>query len=331
MSPDNKGGVSKDTNKKLISETEARREAEQVLAFEIGNIPHLGDAKETETEYVFPIVTTLPRVIFDEDRESPVDVKFMSSEKVGEIRIDGNSGDLKDRSHIYEIERKIRSQEQEIKKTVEKALVRSSAGRFSKLPFPEHRYTPITDLLSHLILQGPVRPEDLDAMNAADKQKYHDYVEMLEQVNLVRTRGDEIVADNIFIEIQAQKDTHTEMLDGALAHFFRQGADHIETIREILGPYLILSGYYYQRALEVEDGHPSITEAEFREQISQNYAGNNRAQKQFKLPRYMIQLEEVEILKCDEDRDGAWKGRSEVKEDLLRQDDLLSPISDVMA
>jgi len=320
-----------DGEPKVISEREARRNAEEVLAFEIGNLPHLGDSKETEEVYVFPLVTTMPRVIFDEDRERPVDVKFMSEEKVGEIRIDSTTGEVADRSHVYEIERRIRRQQREIEDAVEKALVRSSAGRFSKLPFPEHRYTPISDILSHLILEGPIEEDTLKDMNGADQEKYQEYAEMLEEVSLVRKRGDEIIADDIFIEIQAEQDTRPEMLNAALAHFFEKGAENIKTIREILGPYLVLAGYYYQEAILVEDGTPSITENEFREQIEKSYSGNNRAQKKFKLSRYMIQLEEVDLLESDTDQERAWTGNDDVKQNLLRQGDMLSPISDVMA
>jgi len=168
-------------------------------------------------------------------------------------------------------------------------------------------------------------------MNAADEQKYQDYIDMLEDVNLVRSRGDEVVADDIFIEIQASRDTHPEMLNAALAHFFEVGADQIETIRGILGPYLAIAGYYYQKALEVSSGFPAISEDEFDERIGQRYAGNDRVQKKFKLPRYLIQLEEVGLLESDPDRDGSWKGKPSVKENLLREDQLLAPIADTMA
>lgn len=316
----------------LIGETEARRKAEEVLAFKIGNLPHLGEPEEEDEEFVFPLVTNMPRVIFDEDRRHPIDVKFMSSDKVGEIRIDKTTGEIVDRSHVYQIERKIRAQRMEIEEAVEKALVRSSATRFSRLPFPEHRYTPILDILSHLILEGPISSEELQEMNASNEQKYRDYVEMLDEVDLVRERDDgQIEADNIFIELQAQEDTHPEMLNAALAHFFEKGAEHIETIRSILGPYLVLAGYYYQRALEV-DGYPKIPEQEFVEEIEKNYSGEDRVQKKFKISRYLIQLEEVELLESNNQAGSpTWSGRESVKQNLLREDQLLDPIAEVMA
>lgn len=328
MTPDQKDNS---VSEKLISKSEAKKQAQETLAFEIGNLPHLGEPEETEAEYVFPLLTTMPRVIFDENRERPVDVKFMSEDEVGEIRIDGESGEVSHRSNVYKIERNIRRQQNKIEIAVEKALVRSSATKFSRLPFPEHRYTPITDLLSHLILEGPIDPDELDEMNAADEQKYEDYIDMLVDVNLVRRRGETVVADDIFIEMQANKDTHPEMLNVALAHFFEAGADQINTIREILGPYLAIAGYYYQKALEVSSGFPSIVDEEFDERLEKRYAGNDRVQKKFKLSRYLIQLEEVGLLESDPQRDGSWRGNESVKQNLLREDQLLAPIADTMA
>lgn len=322
------------SEKPIIGETEARRKAEEILAFEIGNLPHLGEPNFEDNEIVFPLVTNIPRVIFDEDRKNPVDVKFMSSANVGEIRIDKTTGEMVDRSNIHQIQRKIRIQKNRIEEAVEKALVKSSATKFSKLPFPEHRYTPILDILSHLILEGPIRVSELKDMNAAHEEKYKEYIQMLDDVDLVREREapEQIEADDIFIEIQAQNDGHPQMLNAALAHFFEKGAEHIDTIRSILGPYLVLSGYYYQRALVV-DGNPNIQGSEFREAVSKHYAGEDRIQKQFKLSRYLIQLEQVELL---ESGDGggskpSWTANEEVQHNLLREDQMLDPIAEVMA
>lgn len=316
----------------ISRKTAARRKAEEILAFKIGNLPHLGDPEESDSEFVFPLVTNMPRVIFDEERRQPIDVKFMSTDKVGEIRIDKTTNEVVDRSHVYQIERNIRAQQMEIEEAVEKALVRSSATKFSRLPFPEHRYTPLLDILSHLILEGPITGAQLDEMNASNEQKYRDYIDTLVDVGLVRVREDEVIeADDIFIEFQAREDTHPEMLNAALAHFFEEGAEHIETIRSILGPYLVLSGYYYQRALEV-DGFPNIPEEEFVQEIERSYSGEDRVQKKFKLSRYLIQLEEVGLLvSSDQGTRPTWSGKESVKQDLLREDQLLDPIAEVMA
>lgn len=315
---------------RLINEREAREKAEETLAFEIGNLPRLGEMETTDSEYIFPLEIRLPRVIFDADREEPVEVKFMSSESLGEIRVDAMTGEV-ERPHIPRIESNIRQQRKQVENAVQKALVRSSAEQFSKLPFPEHRYTPILDILSHLIIEGPIHEEELDEMKSIDEQKYRDYIEMLEDTSLVRWEDGQVEADNVLIELQTEESEPPKLLNSAMAHFFEEGADNIETIRSILGPHLIISGHYYRRSLEL-DNMPRMREQEFDDVMRWNYTGNDRVQKRFKLSRYLIQLENVEILES-ENGSGArtWYGTTDVKKNLLREDDLLSPISEVIA
>lgn len=315
---------------RFIGKREARRKAEEVVAFDIGNLPRLGDVEETDSEYVFPLEIRLPRVIFNEDRKRPVDVKFMSSESIGNIRVDAVTGEV-DRPHLNQIESNIRRERKIVEDAVQKALVRSSAAKFSKLPFPEHRYTPILDILSHLILEGPITNEEFDQFNAVSEQKYRDYVAMLEDVDLVRTKEDRIEADNVLIELRANETKPPKLLNGALAHFFEAGANNITTIREILGPHLILSAFYYQNAI-ISEGEPQMSEDEFEEILERHYYGHDLTEKRFKLSRYLIQLEDVGLLVSSADVDRpTWSGESTVTKNLLRQDDLLDPIAEIIA
>lgn len=322
--------MSTDGGEPIIGEREARRKAEETLAFEIGNLPRLGDVETTNSEYVFPLEIRLPKVIFDEERQRPVDVKYMSSETIGHIRVDAVTGEV-ERPHLNQIESNIRRERQVVEDAVQKALVRSSAAKFSKLPFPEHRYTPILDILSHIILEGPITEEQFEEFNAVGEQKYRDYVEMLEDVDLVRSRENQIEADNVLIGLQANETAPPKLLNGALAHFFEAGADNIDTIREILGPHLILSSFYYQTSL-VEGGDPEISEEAFEEVLERHYHGNDLVEKQFKLSRYLIQLEDVGLLESSTDIERpTWSGKPMVRENLLREDEMLSPIAEIIA
>ncbi len=319
-----------DGGERLLDEREARQKAEEVVAFDIGNLPRLGDVHETGTEYVYPLEIRLPRVIFDEERKRPVDVKFMSSETIGNIRVDAVTGEV-ERPHLNQIEANIRRERKTVEEAVQKALVRSSAAKFSQLPFPEHRYTPILDILSHLILEGPITNEELDQFNSLSEEKYLEYVEILDSVDLVRTTEHQIEADNVLIELQANESRPPKLLNGALAHFFEAGAENISTIQEILGPHLVLSAFYYQRSL-MGEGLPRMAPEEFEEVLEQHYYGNDLVEKRFKLSRYLIQLEEVGLLESAVDVDRPkWTGKQEVRRNLLRQDEMLDSIAEVIA
>lgn len=313
-----------------IDEEQAKIKAQKELAHEIGNLPYIKGVEHDGDEYVFPLHIRLPRVIFDEDRNSPVDVKFMSSKRIGEIRIHAESGELS-RTRIHELKTNIRRQKRIIEEAVQKALIRSSARKFSKLPFPELRYTPILDVLSHLLLEGAISEEEIEQLSHQYKQNYRDYIDSLVEVGLARMKEDHLEADNILIELRAREPNPPKQLNAAMAHFFEEGADDIETVHQILGPYLTLAGYYYMRVLE-SGQMPEITEEEFRQQMDKTYFGSDRELKKFKLAHYLIQLEEVGLLESEEDTGPRkWKGRDEVWEDILREQDLLEPVSEIIA
>lgn len=313
-----------------IDEERAKVKAQQELAHEIGNLPYIEDVEVEDDEYVFPLHIRLPRVIFDENRKRPVEVKFMSSKRIGEIRIDPESGDLT-RTRIHDIKTNIRKQKRVIEEAVQKALIRSSARKFSKLPFPELRYTPILDVLSRLLLEGAVSEEQLEQMSAQYEKSYRDYIESLIDVGLARMQDDHLEADDILIEIRAREPAPPAQLNAAMAHFFEEGVNDLETIHQILGPYLALAGYYYTQVLESGE-MPRLTEDEFEDQMDKVYRGSDRELKKFKLAHYLIQLEQVGILESEMDTGPrTWRGTEEVWDQVLQEQELLEPVSEVIA
>lgn len=314
---------------KIITEKTAETEAEKVLRFEIGSLPHLGEAEYEDAEYVFPINIKLPRVIFDESRETPLDVRFLSSESIGEIRIDAESGELNERTDVWQINKKIRKKKREVDEAVQMALIKAEAESFSLLPFPEHRYTPIQDLLAEVILRGQIPYNRFDEVGTGARNKYEEYVDILTEVGLLRREDDRITAADSLIEMEAQTDYPFDALNAALAHFFKQGAEHHEMITSILGPYLVIAGYYYRRSIEVDD-LPRVSSREFREQIRKRYSGRDGREKSFKVSRYLLQLEEIGILEsASTGGNRAWKGEGEILAKVLEQRDELSAIAEI--
>jgi len=106
----------------------------------------------------------------------------------------------------------------------------------------------------------------------------------------------QVEADDYLIEIEARDASPPEKLNAAIAHFFEEGTNDIDTIRQILGPYLTLAGFYHMQVLESGE-MPRVTEDEFREQADKTYTGSDRELKKFKLAHYLIQLEDVGLLR----------------------------------
>jgi len=339
--------MSEDTETVELSEKEARKEARKTLAFEIGNLPRLSEPTRRETDYVFRLLLRLPRIIFDQQESKPLNVDFMSPTQVGTICVDGETGEVK-RTHLDRIKSRIKLLEEDIDEAVQKALVLSSANRFSRLPFPTHRYTPVLDILSHLLVEGSIDPEEIEELDRTaeesdeeDSSNYRDYIDQLEKVDLVYTTDGRVKKGNVLIEIQAQTENEENeddnsglpgQLNAALAHFLERGVDDMQIIRQILGPYLVLSGYYYRRALEIGSSEPpAISEEEFKRELERHYDGEG-TEKKFKLSRYLVQLEEVGILQSARTSEGVtWEGYRSIQDSMGDQQDLLNAIPGALA
>lgn len=321
--------MSTESDKATISKEKAETEAEKILRFKIGSLPHLGSPEYEDGDYVFNVSIRLPRVIFDEERENPIDLRYLSSEEVGEIRINAESGELSERTDVWTINTKIKEKQREVDIAVQKALLKAEAEKFSLLPFPEHRYTPIQDLLAEVILQGQIPKERFDEIGSGAWEKYEEYVAALDEADLLRQTEDRITGADHLIEIEARTDYPSDALDAALAQFFREGADNYDLISQILGPYLTIAGHYYRRSLEVDE-LPRVSTRDFREQIHQRYSGRDGREKTFKLSRYLLQLEAIGLLSSESARDGrGWVGKSEILVEILQQEEALEPIAEI--
>lgn len=334
-----------------IPESEAKKEAEITLRKNIGNIPHLGipEYNENEEEYVFPILVSLPRILFEEGEieVEAVDVRFMSEMEVGEIRVDGRDGSINGRTKARTVNEKISEREYEIEIAVQKALIKASAKRFSRLPYPTHRYTPIIDILAEVILEGEVDASQFVAFGADEREKYDEHLQTLVEVDLVTRDGNEIHPSNDLIEIQSsdsmdsdetelpddsnQRKLPSHVLNEAMAILLERRIDDIEMLHEILGPHLKIAGYYYRRALEI-NGLPKLTKNDVKNHFSGRYHGERGRLKVFKLSRYLLQLEEVGLVKSQVHLgQRVWIGDSTIKSAVEDQEEQLAPALEIIA
>lgn len=333
--------MSTDTDADGIGEHEARQKAEIERREKLGNIPRLGEGSVEEDEYVYPIITRYPQVVLDEEGEEVIDVRYLSERNVGEIRVN-NEGEIDHRPDVWDVRRKIEAQKQHMEDAVQKALVSSTAQRFSQIPFAEMQYTPLLDILSKLIVEGRILQVDLDQLNIKDQERYRKYAEKLEEVGLVQLDEDELRPGDILIgittrdsfeeetEARVERQSDPEMLNAALAHFFEAGADDIDSIREILGPHLHLSGHYYSRAIQIPE-MPKIRESELRDALRSEYTPQKAEERIFKMPRYLIQLEEIGMLESTRAAgERVWVGKEEIRAEML-QKEYIDEVDEILA
>lgn len=302
-----------------VPEEKARESAEETLRLEIGNLPHLGDPEIEEGEYIFPLLISLPRVIFDKEGEEPVGVRFLEETEIGEIRVNAATGEVTDRTDLHEIEAEIEEKEKEIEREVQRALIKSSAEEFSQLPYSTHRYTPVRNILSELILSAELPKSKLETMGVYEK--YLDHINLLLDCNLIREENGSYVAGNILTQILSEGDKQpSEALKEAMKYLFEKNADNLEMMHEILGPHLEVAGYYYRRAIQSEE-LPSVSKSEIRRMLESREHGKKAKRKGFQASRYLLQLEEVGLLESEaEHGNRVWTGDKEIRKGILEQD-----------
>jgi len=304
-----------------VPEEKAQKAAERTLRLNIGNLPHLGDAERTDGEYSFPVLVSIPQVIFDETPEGlePVDVKFMSNSEVGEITVDAGTGEVSEYTSPGDIESAIEQEKRELERAVQRALIQSTAKKLALLSYPQHRQMPLMEVLSEIILNGHVEANRVNRI----KKDYSTHTENLKEVGLITEVDGVFEADDELKQIISNYGSPSDRLQAALTHLFENKSKDLEMMNEFLGPYLEIAGYYYTRAVASES-LPKVTLEEFRREISSRHAGKEGEKKNFQTARWLIQLEEIGVLKvANEHGDRCWKGDESVMDDLLSKQDEL--------
>ena len=268
----------------------AERIAEDALLEFIGTTPTLARVRETKESFTFDLEVAFPRVITDETGE-PQKTRFLRIGNVGEIQVDRFSAKVIQRPRYFDVQQAIRDKLGFISQTVEKALVKVAADEFSALPFPLHLHTPFVDVLCWLLTKDRLSLEEVAEAPEEPAQKLISALEPLRKVGLIDIEANTVVPGPILIGLeQRYRDDTPTQLAKALAHFFREGYNFLDSIRQVLGPHLALSGILYEKAVEMDKLVP-LSWGEIEKGFSRSYA----ADKRLKLPRYLVQLASIGV------------------------------------
>jgi len=317
-----------------MDDDEARRKAMERVRFELGTFVRLGQGtlNKQENEYQFPLKLRSPKVILDAKRQKPVDVRYLSGLDLGRVTVDCTTGEV-ERPNRNTIKKKIRDREKELERAVQKALISASGDKFSHLPFPENQYAPLEDILAQLILEDEIPMAQIEMMDHGEDDKYKKYVDSLADLDLVRVDNRVLRSGDVLITILQDDDISSEYeaLNAAVGKYFQQNLGEFKMIKRTLGPYLAIAGYYYRRALELEE-MPAIKESDLRRAIESEYSGRRRDEKLFKLSRYLLQLEDVGILESvPQNGERYWMGNEDVRDAIRTQSEYIGPLSELVA
>lgn len=323
-----------------VDPSEARRAAMEAIRFNLGTYLRLNDGEfeEEEFEYTFPIILRSPKLILDEDQENAVDLRFLDPIHVGDVTVDASTKDV-DHPTKSQVKNALKDYEKELNEAIQKALVRATGSSFSHLPFPENQHAPLQDILSEVILNSEIPVAAIEMMdNYGNSDKYQKYIDSLVELDLLKRKGDVLRSGDVLNTIQEKDkfeghriETHQDELNAALGRYFEHNVGEFEMIRRTLGPYLALAGFYYRRALELDE-LPIIEESALRDGIKLEYDGREQQQKLFKMSRYLVQLEEVEVLSSVyQNGERYWVGDETTFTRLKATADQLGPITELFS
>lgn len=310
-----------------VKEKDAERFAYNIIRSELGNIPYLGTPELIDNEWIIPIIVRYPRIIFD-DKGKPKKTRFMQFEIDETIKINALNGELVERPRYYDMARDIELNLKKIRNTVEKALVKVGADRFSKLPFPAHMHTPITDILSWLLVNDTLNLETDLSLIGDEREKYMQNIEVLGEIGLVRRSDSLILPGSYLVEIETREVKSTpEKLSDALTFFFEKGYYKLESVHQVLGPHLTLSAYCYEKSLEYSELVP-ISYSMFDGAVQDLY---REEVKRIKLPRYLLQLEGVGLI-TEKTIHGSkvWYGKEDIFSKIMGETEILEPVKNII-
>lgn len=308
----------------VISKNKAEDLAYYYLREKIGNIPHIRGANLLDGKWVIPIDVNYPKIFLDRNTGKPNKTRFIKVTDIGKLEISSMSGEVLHAPKLWDIEREINNGLAKIQVSVQQALVKTAAANFSKLPFSEHRYTPILDILSILLTEERFKISDF-VYGEDQSVKYRQYLTDLEEIGLVRINEGYVIPGNLFSTLEGDfsgsKDS--EKLSLLLKLFFEKGYGHIRSVMSVLGSHLKLSGFTYQESLEY-GGLLSFNRGDVLDAIDDEY-------KRIKIPRYFLQLEGIGLVTRDPNaRGSAWTPEKGIFNRVRGQTEILSSVNEMI-
>lgn len=309
-----------------ISKEIAEKIAYDFIRNKYGNIPHPEEPTLEKGVWIVPIDINYPRIFIDKFENKPIKTRFIKLTNVGNIKVSAMNGEILDSTRFFDITRTLDNALAKIRDNIEKVLVKVGARNFSILPFPEHIHTPILDILSVLLTEERFRLEEFLPPDEWTIAKYKNYVNILEKVGLVRiTEGNFIIPGNLFSEMEKMFEGKEDFgfdkkLSSLLAIFFEHGYGFIESVREVLGPHLTISGYIYRESFEFGE-ILTFTRGNIEESLTDPY-------KKVKIPRYLIQLERIGLIEEGRQKgENIWFPKKDIFDKFKDEKELLDPIS----
>lgn len=194
----------------------------------------------------------IPRIIDDCKTGNRV-IKFLRFDSVGLLEIKHSDNGFKlFLPSIEELNAKLTNKMSNLVFSVESSLLQNTYQRLVEIPVINNSLNPIREILIQLYDNNVINFYDF--LKYREERKVLAYVSFLENLELVRRDGNNIIAGNRFtlMEEMLKKEDERKIYDTLLADVLRNGFDYIREYFKLtsLTPYIRWSTSYYLPSIQ---------------------------------------------------------------------------------
>jgi len=279
-----------------VSKAEAIDIARTHLSENLGQTPIPGIPTQRDSTWVVPIDVCYPRMIFDVHTKQPKIRRYLYFCDLANLEVSAKDGTVSG-PKVPTMEKLIGDQLTEVRTSVEKALTKVASKEFAKLHYAAHMTTPLTDIMSIIIMDGEIDTTKWNLNREEyEEGKYQSRIELLTKVGLVQPLGHLYTPGPAYVELEEKwekmgaTDVSTQLED-SIGYAFVEGYRYYDVIRRVIGTHLNVAGAIYENSIE-NDKPTSMLFDDLRKVIL-TVIGETRA---IKLNRYIVQLQEIGLI-----------------------------------
>jgi hypothetical protein len=314
-----------------ISKKEAENLALNIIYDRIGSTLGIGTPELGETElnnetipiWIVPLKADYPRSFVDYTTKLPQEVVLHLGD-VGEIEIDARTGEEISVTHKHTIGKSVFDRMDNVRRGVEKLLVRTASLQFAKLVNVKYMFSPIRKIVTNVLDNGKVSFSELTDVGYNPR-----YVTLLERSNFV------VVEEKIVRPSPTLSDFYTRnrqqmerdealntTIEGVLNEIIHGHYDFVYNTLKLrqLAPYVQISTTYYDYALSINNLF-SASEDDLKEAYKDVYGMNQKKDFGFRTYLNELSMNQVGIMRQTKTT-GLWRGNEKIFQTMTEQNPL---------
>lgn len=211
---------------------------------------------ENTKTWKYPLGSTYPRIIEDEITKDVL-VGFLEFRDLGVIKINDKL-QIIDATPSEQCDERLLERLDFWKQQSEKIVVTASSDVFAKIAEGQHVLNPLGVILDALITikDKEIKISNSDIYEQRNYEKYIQYLELLEELQIVRKVQDGYIQGNLYVELLnvIRTSDHRSLKTILISHVIKKKYSTLRQVFDIrqLEPFVHLANMYYLPSLDAE-------------------------------------------------------------------------------